>query len=121
MKNNKEQIEQAESLMQPGYFHRAADIYESLGMTEKVKEASLKCAVDCLQNYRPAFAIKYLKKAGKEDIATQVENMCKVYGLNPSEDLEMRSCSMGFCPGYVNGAMALSESKEAKSLIDKLK
>jgi len=118
---NKKQIEEAESFMQPGYFHRAEAIYESLGMKEKAKEASIKCAADCLQNYRIAFAIKYLRKAGKEDMASHVETICKLYSLTPSEDLEMRACSMGLCPGYAKGAMAVSGSKEVKSLLDKLK
>jgi len=121
MENKKKQIEEAESLMQPGYFHHAVSRYGALGMKEKAKEASLKCAVDCLQNYRPAFAIKYLRKAGKEDIASEVEGICKAHYFTPKEDLEMRACAMGLCSSYVDGAMTVSESKEVKSLIDNLK
>ena len=117
---NKESIKEAERLMQPGYFHRAVSIYESLGMKEKAKEASLKCAVDCMKNYRPAFAMKYLEKAGKGDIAKQVENICSIHGFSPSEDLEMRACGMMLCPDYVDKAMAVSQSKDMNSLIEKL-
>jgi hypothetical protein len=121
MENKKKQIEEAESLMQPGYFHHAVSKYEALGMKEKAKEASIKCAADCLQNYRIAFAIKYLNKAGKKDIASKVKEICDSLGLVPNEDLEMRGCMMGFCSDYVDKAISISESKEAKSLIDKLK
>jgi hypothetical protein len=117
----KKQIEEAEKYMQPGYFQHAVSRYEALGMTEKVKEASLKCAVDCLQNYRPAFAIKYLKKAGEKDIAERVEDICSNYGFSPSEALEMRSCAMGFCSDYANNAVGFSKSVEIRSLVEKLK
>jgi hypothetical protein len=121
MTNKNEEIKEAESNMQPGYFHRAAAIYEQLGMTEKANEASLKCAIDCLQNYRPAFAIKYFKKAGKEDAAERVEDICKYQGFVPKENLEMRSCAMGFCSAYVDNAVRFSKSAEVKSLVEKLK
>jgi len=114
-------LKEAESCMKPGYFQHAVGIYESLGMKEKAKEASLACAADCLGAMRYAYAIKYFKKAGKAEISSKVELICKSNGLNPSEEIEMRACMMGFCPDYVSSAIEVSKSDDMKSLVEKLK
>ncbi len=112
-KERQEMLKQAEHFMQPGHFHRAANIYEDLGMKEKAKEASFSCALDCLNTERYALAIEYLKKSDKIDLSGRLEKICLDMGHSPSMRLEMYACGPS-CQSYSLSAESVRRSDSLK-------